>query len=128
MFCQKCGNEIDDQTAFCAKCGAPVNRDESSAQPVQPAPSAQPVQPAQVTEVIPNHLVFAVITTVCCCLPFGIVAIIYSNQVNTKVALGDVQGAKEASNKAKIWCIVSLVSGFVVGLLYFLAAILTEVE
>ena len=38
---------------------------------------------------IPNYLVQAILTTLFCCLPFGIVAIVYAAQVNTKIEAGD---------------------------------------
>jgi len=56
---------------------------------------------------VPNYLVFAILTTVLCCLPTGIAAIIYAAQVNGKLLAGDYAGAQAASNNAKIWCWVS---------------------
>jgi hypothetical protein len=52
--------------------------------------------------------VFAILSTVLCCLPTGIVSIVYAAQVNTKVAAGDVAGAAQASNNAKLWALISL--------------------
>src|SRR5689334_11871634 len=34
---------------------------------------------------VPSYLVPAIISTLCCCLPFGIVAIIYASQVEGKL-------------------------------------------
>lgn len=65
--------------------------------------------PGQVT----NYLVWAILVTLFCFLPTGIVAIVFASQVNTKLAAGDVAGAVEASNKAKTWTIVSAVVGVV---------------
>lgn len=50
---------------------------------------------------VPNHLVMAILVTIFCCLPFGIVAIVYAAQVNGKLQSGDYAGAQEASKKAK---------------------------
>ncbi|WP_315863378.1 CD225/dispanin family protein [Thermosynechococcus sp. QS41] len=47
-------------------------------------------------------MVPAILSTICCCLPFGIVAIIFAAQVNSRLAVGDRAGALEASNKAKL--------------------------
>ena len=52
---------------------------------------------------IPNYLVQAILVTVFCCLPFGIVSIVYAAQVNTKLDAGDVAGAMQASSNAKTW-------------------------
>jgi hypothetical protein len=62
---------------------------------------------------VPNYLVFAILTTVFCCIPTGIPAIIYAAQVNGKLAAGDYAGAQAASNNAKIWCWVSFGIGLV---------------
>jgi hypothetical protein len=66
---------------------------------------------------VPNYLVWSIISTVAglifCCLiglPMGIVAIVFSTQVNNKLQAGDYAGALEASNKAKLWCIISSVA------------------
>ncbi len=65
-----------------------------------------------------NHMVWAVLSTVLCCLPFGIVAIVYASQVNGKFAAGDYMGAEASARSAKTWSIVSLVCGLVGGVLY----------
>ena len=41
----------------------------------------------------PNYLVWAILTTIFCCLPFGIVSIVFAAQVNGKYAGGDYAGA-----------------------------------
>ncbi len=53
-----------------------------------------------------NNLVWAIVCTVLCCLPLGIIAIIKSTSVNTLWAKGDKEGAQKAANDAKkfsIW-------------------------
>ncbi|WP_242889959.1 CD225/dispanin family protein [Actinomadura litoris] len=78
--------------------------------PVNPAgPSGTPP---------PNHLVWAILTTLFCCLPAGIVSIVFAAQVNSKWSSGDHAGAVSASNNAKIWAIVSAVIGGVATLLF----------
>jgi len=56
---------------------------------------------------VPNYLVFAILTTVFCCLPTGIPAIVYAAQVNSKLQVGDLAGAQAASSNAKMWCWIS---------------------
>ena len=58
-------------------------------------------------EYIPNHLVWAILSTLFCCLPFGIVSIVFASQVDGKRAAGDIAGAREASGKAKFWAMLS---------------------
>ncbi|MBO0359427.1 CD225/dispanin family protein [Hymenobacter sp. BT186] len=50
-----------------------------------------------------NWLVEAILVTIFCCLPFGIVAIINSANVNSRLAVGDYAGAQEASQNAGKW-------------------------
>jgi len=62
---------------------------------------------------VPNYLWQSIVCTVCCCLPFGVAAIVFAAQVNTKLAVGDVQGAMESSRKARLWCWISFGFGLV---------------
>ncbi|WP_207945213.1 CD225/dispanin family protein [Actinomadura rubrisoli] len=68
----------------------------------------------------PNHLVWAILTTLFCCLPAGIVSIVFAAQVNSKWTSGDHAGAMSASNNARIWAIVSAVVGVIGGVIYLL--------
>ena len=71
-------------------------------------------------EYIPNHLVWAIVTTLFCCLPLGIVSIIYATQVDGKRAAGDIRGARESSEKAKFWAVLSACLMLVPMVLYLL--------
>lgn len=62
---------------------------------------------------VPNYLTQAILLTIFCCLPFGIVAIVYAAQVNTKLQAGDFEGAITASDNAKKWCWISFVAGLI---------------
>jgi hypothetical protein len=67
---------------------------------------------------VPNYLWQAIACTVLCCVPFGIPAIVYSTKVAPALAVGDLQAAREASGKAKMWCWIAFSLGLVVGLMY----------
>jgi len=58
----------------------------------------------------PNYLAFAILTNILCCLPAGIVSIVYASEVNSKWMVQDYEGARRASRNAKTWAIVSAVS------------------
>lgn len=64
---------------------------------------------------VPNHLVWAIAATIFCCLPAGIVAIVYAAQVNGMLDAGDYIGARRASRNAKIWAIVSMAAALSLG-------------
>ncbi|MEL1265470.1 CD225/dispanin family protein [Pseudoxanthomonas putridarboris] len=72
------------------------------------------------TTYVPNNLVWAILSTLLCCLPLGIVSIVFAAQVNGKLAAGDVAGAQEASEKAKKWAIWSAGVGIAVVVLYLI--------
>jgi hypothetical protein len=74
-------------------------------------------------ERIPNYLTQAILTTVLCCLPFGIVAIVHAAQVNSKVAAGDLAGARESSRKAKTWVWASAATGLAAVIVWFIVAV-----
>ena len=67
---------------------------------------------------IPNHLVWAILATLFCCLPGGIVSIVYAAQVNSKIAAGDLAGARDSSDKAKKWAMWSAIAFVIVAVLY----------
>ena len=113
MFCPACGTKIEGVATVCSHCGAtlPVVTPPATTIPAPPSPTP-PI------ERIPNYLVWAILATICCCLPGGIVAIVYAAQVNGKIALGDLVQARRYSRLALIWCWVSFGVGIVVGILY----------
>ena len=68
-----------------------------------------------------NNLVWAILTTLFCCLPLGVVSIVFAAQVNGKWAAGDFAGAQESSKKAKqfaMWSAIAGVAWLVLVILY----------
>jgi hypothetical protein len=61
--------------------------------------------------------------TVFCCLPFGIVAIVKSSQVNGLWAQGRYAEAQASADSARKWAIWAAVIGVVVGIIYAIIAI-----
>ncbi len=70
-----------------------------------------------------NNLVLAIFSTVCCCLPLGIVAIIKACSVNTLYAAGNYVGAVKAAEEAKKWSNIGIILGIVASLAYFFFAL-----
>ncbi|WP_025736459.1 CD225/dispanin family protein [Mycobacterium genavense] len=94
---------------------------EWQGQPQQPGwPGQQPgVWPGQKEP--DNYLVWAILCTVLCCLPFGIISLVYSNKVSGLWAQGRAAEAQDASNNAKKWAIIGAIAG---GVTYVIIAIL----
>ncbi|MBK5214713.1 MAG: CD225/dispanin family protein [Flavobacteriaceae bacterium] len=67
-----------------------------------------------------NNLVWAILCTVLCCLPLGIVSIIKSTKVKELWAQGDTAGAQKAADEAKKWAIWGAVAGAIVLVLYLI--------
>ena len=114
MFCTQCGASNADNATICVQCGRTLG----------PPPAPVPGQPLPVTPYpqvyVPNYLVFAILTTVFCCLPAGIPAIVYAAQVNGKLQAGDIAGAQAASKNAKMWCWIAAGAGLAVCFIYAL--------
>ena len=92
MYCTSCGSAHADEATFCPKCGQPIHR----------FPAVAPIQ---------NHLGFAIFVTLCCCLPLGIVSLIFAAQVNSRLAAGDVAGAQRSAQTARTWALIAFIAG-----------------
>ena len=99
MYCTRCGTIRPGGTTACPGCG------------MVPVAIAGPAK-------MQNYLVQSILVTLCCCVPAGIVGIIYAAQVNSKLAAGDVAGAMESARLAKIWSWVGFGAGVLVGIIY----------
>ncbi|MDQ2985573.1 MAG: CD225/dispanin family protein [Armatimonadota bacterium] len=58
-----------------------------------------------------NWLVESILSTICCCLPMGIVAIVFASRVDKLAYQGNLAGAHEAAGKAKMFTIIAAVLG-----------------
>ena len=92
--------------------------------PPPPYSGGQPGQPGGqgmgYVRVTPDSfLVWSILSTVLCCLPLGIVAIVYSSKVDGLWSQGLYDEAEKASKNAKLFCLIGAGSGLLVGLIYF---------
>ena len=124
-FCPNCGTQLDDSAMFCPNCGHRCKLDEPAASPSpgvqQTTPTTQQTtssaqqttssaqQTASRGQCPDSYLLFAILTTLFCCLPFGIVAIVKAASVSSKYQSGDYEGAVQASNDAKKWCKIAVI-------------------
>ena len=82
---------------------------------VRPAPA-----PYETREPMPpTYMLWAILSTICCCFPAGIVALFFSMSVSSRYYAGDIERAQRNSRMTEIWIIVSVVLGLIGGALYF---------
>ena len=87
-----------------------MNPDYLQAADEQPAPPPMP----------DNYLALAIISTIFCCLPFGVVSIVYATQVESLYLQGRYEEAVDKSNKAFKWAIASAATIAAIMMLYVL--------
>jgi Interferon-induced transmembrane protein len=78
-----------------------------------------------------NYLVWAILCTVMCCLPFGIVSIVYSTKVSGLWTQGRYAEAQAAANNAKKWAIIGAIVGAVgavIGVVLYFSLIMFAVS
>lgn len=70
------------------------------------------------TDVCPkNYLAQSILVTIFCCLPFGIVGIVYAAKVAGLFAAGNFEAAEAASRNAKKWMKLGFIIGLIVNVL-----------
>jgi hypothetical protein len=97
------------------------NQQTQAAQAAPCEQTTQPVQPAQPVEFAPDsNLVWAILCTVLCCLPLGVVAIVKAASVDKLWMQGRKEEAKMAAKAAKSYSIWGAVISLVIFVLYFI--------
>lgn len=97
MYCKKCGAELLDGARFCTRCGCDQLYSSTAPSPVTP-----PRRPD-------NYMWLSVLVTILCCMPLGIVGLLYSSKVDSSWYAGDVESARVYSSKAKSWSLWGIV-------------------
>jgi len=88
IFCRNCGRQITEDASVCPYCR----------QQLIPAPEPP----------IETHLAEAILVTIFCCMPLGVVSLIYAAQVSSLANSGNITAARQASQNAHKWAMVSL--------------------
>ena len=91
----------------------------------QAAPYGQvgPMYPPAAVAAPNNYLVWAILSTLLCCLPLGIVSIVFALKVDSLAASGNRAGALDASRKAKNFAIAAAAVGATIIMLYVMSAV-----
>ena len=88
----------------------------------QYAQAGMPTQPKP-----DNNMVWAILSTVLCCLPTGIVAIVKASKVDNLYMQGNYQGAVDAAKSAKTWAIVGAIISLICSILYIIFVVILGV-
>lgn len=127
VYCQECSHEISDTESKCPFCGAsldwlydnsPKKEEETNSIPKEPNNdySGELSKTTIQSDYKPNdYLVWSILVTVFCFIPTGIAAIVYSARVDSAWYRGDKQYANDMSQKAKKFCLISLVIAIIIG-------------
>ena len=115
-FCYKCGSEVPADVNFCNNCGAQLKATQNSATPTPvalTAPQDRPPMPE-------SNLVWAILTTLFCCLPFGIVSIVYACKVSGLYIAGYYEEAQKSSRRAGLWAMWAAITGALILTIYLI--------
>ncbi|MBO4663272.1 MAG: CD225/dispanin family protein [Bacteroidaceae bacterium] len=67
-----------------------------------------------------SNLILAIFTTICCCLPLGIIAIIKAASVDGLYNTKQYEAAQAAADDAKKWSVYGIIAGAVISIFWLL--------
>ena len=127
--CPECNASISSEAVYCPHCGAPITpkRTQGQQSATESARSccdqySQSSVNGAYTKTMPpkTWLLESILATLFCCLPFGIIGIIYAAKVESNWYAGRTYQALSYAKTAKTWTITSFIVGIVGGLCYIL--------
>ena len=113
--CPDCGNQVSSEATSCPNCGKPLNKPFEAPEAKQESNNEPPPK---------TWLIESILATIFCCLPFGIVGIIYAAKVESSWYAGRKEIALNASKSAKTWTLVALFSGITAVVLYIILVVI----
>lgn len=138
MFCPNCGKYLDDRSTFCTGCQQDIVP-ESSAQEPQPQQqyhyqssqsssaggrpqySAPSYSNQRVNVDSTNMIILSIFTTLCCCLPFGAIALFFAATASSAATQSE---ADSKMKNAKTFNIIAVVLGILIWIIYLIFNIL----
>lgn len=130
--CPSCGSpnveQIDVDKYQCPYCGksfsyrdAVVPQQAQQTQVFEPEPIDDPtgrLMNGNQNSKPDNNMVWAILCTLFCCFPLGIVSIVNAAKVDGLYGSGDYAGAQKAADDAKNYAKCGLVCGFILYIIY----------
>lgn len=128
MKCIHCNSEVAEGVQFCPYCGNPMNSQQQPHQGQYQQPYQGQYQQHHAsgnsysTDKPDNNMIWGILCTVFCCIPFGVYSIILASKVNGLYNNGNYDEAQKTAGDARKWAIIGAVVGLVGIILYALAA------
>jgi len=132
MICSRCGANVPDNTGFCTNCGnaATVSPTPSyapqgyaSQAPQGYAPQSYAPQSYGAPPAVSDYLIWSIITTLCCCLPLGIVGLIFSINCKNDLTAGRYDSAVKNANVAFYCNLIGLIGSLIGWVIYAIVVI-----
>ncbi len=111
--CSDCGSNVSSEATTCPNCGKPLNSSSEKSNPE----SGDYGNPPK------TWLLESILATIFCCIPLGIVGIIYATRVESNWFAGRKEIALNASKNAKTWTLITFFTGLSIIILYLLFAV-----
>ena len=102
--------QVPEVAALLANTPPPIPSESTGEGPRCCPPYGDQTSRNNLPECPETYLVWSILATVLCCLPFGIVAVYESTQVEKYYYRQDYVNAEKASKRARNWCWASLLS------------------
>ncbi|MBE6380106.1 MAG: CD225/dispanin family protein [Lentisphaerae bacterium] len=74
---------------------------------------------------VKTYLVESILVTLLCCMPLGVIAIVFAAHAGSLLAMQQYQLALKSAETAKKWMLASLICGIVFSLLYAAATLVS---
>lgn len=112
--CPYCREEIQADALKCKHCGEYL-----TSVPQQPENKCndKKLPPPN------NYLVWAILVTIFCCIPFGVVSIVYAAKVDSTYARGEIDEAYRVSRQARNWVNASWITGLSLVIIYYVVVV-----
>lgn len=122
MFCKQCGAQVPDGASFCTQCGYPQGDQQPNL-----TTAAPPVDLIANPQSLNDYLVQNVLSTFCCCLPAGVVGIVFSINAGSARDRGDWTAAQKNARYAKYCFWAALLLGFLTWIMLIIGTVLPAI-
>ncbi|NOG54696.1 MAG: CD225/dispanin family protein [Planctomycetes bacterium] len=114
-----------DEARFCSGCGGSLSagtpEPEVNADPNYAPAGYERYEYVDPRGPAPNRLVPAILVTLFCCMPFGVVSIVYAAMSMSKNSVQDYEGAHVDAGRAVMWAWIAFAVGIVPTILWVVA-------